>query len=247
MNVLLTKPENSIQSLAEAVAKMGYTPQLFPTIVIQKNPDFFLDISSLSTAHAAIFCSHQAVQIACPLLRTHLKKLQHLHWIAIGAKTATALQQENISDILIPKRPFSSESLLSLPILQSIQDKTIWLFKGKAGRPLMRTVLQQRGAVVTTAEVYQRDLPKTQVIESSNQWPHNPLDIIVTTSADCLRNLLQLLEKRVHTLRNIPVIVVGPRMFDLALELGFKNPILATDADNLTIINVLRAFKEQKT
>lgn len=76
-------------------------------------------------------------------------------FIAVGAGTARALQQAGIATVLSPQR-MDSEGLLGLPLLQAVQDMPIGLVTAPGGRGVIPATLQQRGARVVTADVYDR-------------------------------------------------------------------------------------------
>ncbi|HQW58179.1 MAG TPA: uroporphyrinogen-III synthase, partial [Gammaproteobacteria bacterium] len=92
----------------------------------------------------------------------------------------------------------------------------------------------------------QRCLPTLDIpiVEKIKHWRHTPIHVIIATSADSLCNLVQLLGNAMNGLTEIPLVVVGARMQKLAKELNFKNPITATSADDASIINVLKTFKD---
>jgi uroporphyrinogen-III synthase len=260
MRVLVTRPANLAAGLAKKINAMGDIAELFPVIEIKKTSQqarLQSAIDTLDTQDVAIFISQSAVQFGVPAIQSRWPKeeaiscptLPNLLWAAIGSGTAHALQNLGIHDVLFPSTPpYESESLVAMPTFQAahIRGKKISLFRGNGGRELLSETLRSRGALVQIIEVYQRCLPvlDTQMVEKIKHWQHTPFKVMITTSADSLYNLVQLLGNTVDRLTQIPLIVVGARMQKLAKELNFKNLLVATSADDGSIINILKMFKD---
>lgn len=254
MHILITRPFDLATGLLEKIKAMGDTAELFPVIEIKKTPHQVLlqsAIDTLDTQDIAIFISQAAVQWGMPAIQACWPKLPKILWAAIGPGTANALQNLGIPDVLFPATPpYESESLLALPAFQaiSLKGKKVSLFRGNGGRELLSETLSTRGAFVKKIEVYQRCLPTLDfnMVEKLKRWHHTSFDIIITTSRDSLYNLVQLTENTMGALTEIPIVVVGTRMCKLAKDLSFKSPIIATGADDASIINVLKTFKDNR-
>jgi len=141
--------------------------------------------------------------------------------------------------------PYESESLLAHPALQSVTGKHIFIFRGNGGRDLLSRVLTGRDATVTLVEVYERSLPRVNMTKKFQHWQQHPPQVIVTTSAQSLHNLMILASHGLPGLKDIPLVVVGLRMHELANTLEFKKPVIALGADDASIIKVLTKLKDQ--
>ena len=222
--------------------------------------------------HSLIFVSQSAVQFAMPIIQASLLDgscplrypifeqqksgspptgspvsrllgpVGSMEWIAIGPATAQALHSAGIHPVSIPEPPHETESLLRLASLQSVQDKTIGIVKGVGGRALLEAQLKARGAKVLPLIVYQRTIPDLATTEIQAQWTEQAPDLIISSSLSCLSNIIQSFPKALPMLRQKPIIVVGARMQAFAKEQGFLYPLLATGADDSTIIKVFKAF-----
>lgn len=255
MKVLVTRPALLAHTLCAKIQEMGAEVEFFPTIQVYPTPyqaALQSAVEKLSVTDIAIFISRASVEFAMPSIqrRWHpfCAQLPYLHWMAIGPGTAAALHHYEIANPLCPKHPpFETETLLALQPLQTIKGKQIYIFQGNGGRNLLSQVLAQRGAIIQTIEVYQRCLPAFTRVAGYSRWDHTDVDIMVTTSADCLHNLLLLVgQEEAPWLKDIPIVVVGPRMYKLATELRFKKIFLAMGADDRSIINVLTDFKRER-
>ncbi len=250
MRVLITRPANLAHTLAETLKKQGDTIELFPVIDIQKTPyqtDLQWAINTLDKQNMAIFISPSAVEFGMPLILARWPQLPNIVWAAVGPGTANTLQRYGIRTVLMSDAPpYESETLLALPAFQDVQGKNIALFRGNGGRALLLDTLRERGAIVQTIAVYERCLPtlSPETVENIKQWHASSFDVIITTSADSLRNLVLLVGKTIGRLAEIPIVVVGLRMYELAKELKFKRPLIATGADDASIIKALKMFEE---
>lgn len=247
MRVLVTRPAALAADLCKALGVIGAIAETLPVIDIQPTSAparLQAAIEELATIEIAIFISQTAVRFAMPAIQSYWHPLPAISWIAIGAGTAASLHRYGITQVLFPNPPYESESLLRLPSLQKVSGKKITLFRGNGGRELLVQVLQERGAKVQTIETYQRCLPTLDIVKKLTSFRHQGLEMIVTTSAESLKNLVRLAGKELNWLQEIPIIVVGTRMYALAKQLGFKKPLVAEGADHASIIKVLTTFKD---
>jgi len=249
MNVLITRPLEAGKGLCEKINQQGMHAKPFPVIECHATPNqtaLALAIDALETIDIVIFVSRPAVQFTLPAIKKRWCLLPSLIWAAIGPATAEALKAQGIPKVLLPLTPpYETESLLAIKALKHIDKKKILIFRGNSGRDLLRHVLEKRGGIVHTVESYQRCLPNMDKVERLANWHHNAIDVIVTTSAAGLHNLLLLIPSSITYLKEIPLVVVGTRMLQLANKLGFKHPLLAADADDTSIIKVLTEFKDK--
>jgi uroporphyrinogen-III synthase len=248
MRVLITRPLNLAIELAKKITQMGDVAELLPVIEISDTPkkiELQTAINILDKQDMIIFISRSAVDYGMPAIRKRWPTLPNILWAAIGPGTATALESHGITNVIFPKAPpYESEALLALPDFQSLHNKQIYIFRGNGGRALLSNILTTRGAVVKAIETYQRSLPVVNMGEKIKQWEARPIDIIVTTSPEGLHNLATLTQDK---LKNIPIIVVGERNYQLAKKLKFKRPIIVTSADDASMIEVLEKFKDKHT
>ncbi len=246
MKIVVTRPEKQAKGLCNTLQQWGAEVECFPTIEITetRNPlALELAVKSLNQIDIAIFVSRAAVEYTFPLIRRHWTTFPSPQWSAIGPGTAAAMQEFGIESILIPSPPYESESFLAMPALQNVLTKRILLFRGNSGRALIPTVLSKRGALVQIIEAYQRHLPRREDFTQFAHWQIAPPDLIISTSIEGLQNLILLLgEQRTAWLKTLPIVVVGLRMFNFALTLGFRKPILSQGADDASLLDVLKGY-----
>lgn len=247
MRVLITRPIYATKGLVQQLEKIQVIPELFPTINLLPTfhqEELKLAVDKLNTVDMAIFVSRAAVQFAMAAIKKRWIPLPTIQWAAIGPGTAGTLQQYTCQSIIFPsKPPYETEALIALKDFQAIANKRIVIFRGNGGRGLLSQVLQERGARVQLVEAYQRTLPFIDIVEKLTIWRQQRIDAIVTTSAECLHNLLLLIGPNEHWIKELPLVVVGLRMYELANKLEFKRPIIAPSADDTSIIKVLEELK----
>jgi uroporphyrinogen-III synthase len=117
------------------------------------------------------------------------------------------------------------------------------IFRGNGGRELLNQVLTQRGAAIQTIESYQRILPNINIDEQLKKIRETPIDALIITSLESLKHFLALVGPEIEWFKKIPTIVVGRRMHNLINQLEFKRTVMATGADDASILTVLTQQK----
>lgn len=164
---------------------------------------------------------------------------------AIGQGTAKILQEKYFLTAVYPIDEYSSEGLLGLPEFQQVKGKHVFIVRGEGGRELLADTLKAKGAIVSSVIVYKRTISPIEVTPFLHLLQEHKIDIIVCTSGEGLRNLLQLGGKANQALLlSLPLLVVSERLKELANSLGFNRIIVSKNAQNETILEVLS--KERK-
>lgn len=248
--ILITRPEPQAEKLAACIQMLGGNPILLPCIIITA-PDSLTSLiqatEQLNSFDIAVFISPNAVDKTLPLLRRSWPILpKHLKIACVGAGTAKALANYQITVDFYPKARFNSEELINLSELKNIAGKRIVLFKGEGGKPLLADTLQQRGATVYKAIAYKRACPRINIEPLLKRWESAAIDIIVSTSQEALNNFIRLIGKRGRILlQNTPLLVISPSMEQAAKQLGLTKIILAENATDQAIITSLIQYRKQ--
>lgn len=249
MTLLVTRPAQQSEKLRLQLSNLGAKVLLLPTIVISDIQDKTLlseQLLQLRDQDIAIFISPNAVFKASSLI-----KKSYSTWppkvkiAAIGASTASALREQGLTVDFFPLESFNSEGLLSLSALQAVATKKVLIFCGEGGRQLLAETLRQRGAVVTQAIVYKREMPS-----DPNELAlfEQKIDIVICTSNTGLQNLIEMVGQANRArLQNMSLLVVSERMASMAKTLGFvKPPLIADNATDSAIIKYLIKLAEDK-
>lgn len=244
MRILVTRPKPQGIELCNLIQQSHGIPLYLPTIVIvplKITADF---VKQLLTFDWWVFTSQHAVVCGLPLLQQISFQHETMPRLAaVGASTAKLLEQEKLVVSVYPEHNWSSEGLLEADAFQDLHNKKIAIIQGVGGRELLADVFTQRGAHVTKVPVYQRNVPMFS--KQDVQGVAAKVDVIVSTSAEGLQNLLLIVgEEESVQLKDIPLIVVSERLLLLALTLQFKKVFLARNASHDAIIDAISQRKD---
>ncbi|WP_298776544.1 uroporphyrinogen-III synthase [uncultured Shewanella sp.] len=238
MTVLLTRPEGKNHAMAVALEKQGIPYLITPLIkvvptLISRHQDRF------THADAIIFVSTNAVTFASQL--HSFPWPTDIPYFAVGQATQDALLALGIQAIApIKGAPQTSEGLLALPELASIQKKNILIVRGMGGRETLADILKQRQARVTYWEVYQRVPVELDPNQITNQWQIAKIDTIIVTSGEILSNLVKLVPNELFSwLQTCHIIVPSARVEQLAFQQGLQHVTNAKAANSNAMISAL--------
>ncbi|ACD57415.1 uroporphyrinogen-III synthase [Xanthomonas oryzae] len=169
-------------------------------------------------APIAVFTSPAAVQAAHRL--APLQRPAQAHWVSVGDGTARALQACGIDTVVRPTR-MDSEGLLALPLLQAPL-QAVGLITAPGGRGMLAPTLEQRGARIVRADVYQR-IPLRLRASAIQALSHAlPRSVLALSSAEALTLVLQQLPSAlIEKWQRRPVVASSDRMLDAAHAAGF--------------------------
>lgn len=233
--IVITRPAEQAKKLSSLVTAEGGKPILFPLIDIVplvNYETFDHTIASLKSYDWAIFISSNAVQNGMPRVLQRFPQLpENLKLAAIGPVTANELTHMTGQQVLIPEGRFDSESLLSLPEMQSIQGQKVMIFRGMGGREVLADTLSARGADVTFAECYRRINPQSTAQPLEQLWQNGECQAVVVTSSEAMRHLLQMTNNGTAAwLQNIAICVNHARIAEEALAASNKLNVHIADA-----------------
>ena len=245
LSVLVTRPTEQSDGLCELIEKAHGRPVRFPAMEIVPVDDQQLPqqiLAGVKDADLLIFISANAVIHAFPLLPDEVPL--DLPVAAIGAATANQLEILGLPATLLPEGQFDSEGLLALGALQNLEAAKIIIVRGKGGREHLRQALEQRGAGVEYAEVYERRLPQRHATNLVNNWDRL-VDVVTVTSSEMLDNLLVLLgEAGRERLCATPLVVLSERTAAHARELGCARVLVAEQAGDRGILQSLCEYSD---
>jgi uroporphyrinogen-III synthase len=219
--ILVTRPRELAQGLADLIANAGGTPVLYPAIEI-------LDLED-ERAVRALLARAADFDLAVFVSPSAVRKGFALHagpWpariAAVGEGTRHALAERGAGDVIAPEGRADSEALLALPQLRDVDGRRVLIVRGVGGRELLARELAARGARVEIAECYRRAPP-------SAPPPADAFDAACVNSAEALDNLVAALGR--DRLRTLPVLVPHARVEQHARALGLQAPVRAGPGD----------------
>jgi len=192
-------------------------------------------LAAAAGASRVLFTSPAAVRAAARL--QPLRRVRGQHWIAVGRGTAAALRKAGVDDVECPAR-MDSEGVLALPslALPSLavpslavpylgvpEGVDVGLVTAPAGRGLLASTLEGRGARVLRADVYRRvpvALPARTLARLRSL--DAPACLALTSEAALARVLTEVLADLAALLRSVPAVAASERLRQRALELGMQ-------------------------
>lgn len=231
--IVVTRPATQAQGFTQLVQQAGGQVLAFPVLAIEAASDLVPArrvLAQVADYDVVLFISTNAVAFGLALLdEVQTQALRQGCTIgAIGKKTAQALQHHHIPVCLVPDNGYTSEDLLALPVLQDLTSRRVLIVRGKGGRETLATTLNQRGAVVDYANVYQRVCPPVNPSVLKQHHDQQQLDIIAVTSGEGLQNLLVILENP-DWIKNVPLLVGSRRLAMVAKQGGFTGEIVIAE------------------
>lgn len=175
-------------------------------------------------APIAVFTSPAAVHAAQRL--SPLQRPAQAQWVSVGEGTARALQAYGIDAVVRPER-MDSEGLLALPLFEPPL-QTVALITAPGGRGMLAPALEQRGARVLRADVYQRVALRLRASAVHALASALPRSVLALSSAEALSLVLeQLPVALVDAWRLHPVVASSERMRASAHAAGFTHVVRA--------------------
>ncbi len=247
--VMVTRPAHQTKALCKRFEGAGAHVVRFPVLEMTEPTDRALVealVDRLAEFQIAVFVSRNAVDWGMRLIQDRGQSAMHLMFVAVGPGTAAQLRHYGVTDVVFPVHEAGSAAVLNLSALspEAVAGKCILIFRGEGGRALLGEVLAERGGRVAYAEVYRRVQPVVDATAVKRRWRRRSVDIIVTTSCEGLGSLFDMIGKDARDeLRNTQLVVVSPRMVELARALGFRaTPVVAAGASDAALVDAVRAW-----
>ena len=243
---MITRPAHQAGTLSDYIQAAGGMSFLFPTLEVKAAELSSQDkekIENINQYDIIIFISPNAVDRGLHHLQSISPLPQHIQLATIGKGSAHALRtQLGKQPDICPKENFNSEGLLATDALQNITDKRILIIRGNGGREYLKQTLQQRGAFVDYLTVYQRIKPATDSTNLVQYLQNNQIAVIVITSAESLKNLVELTPEKVTLkLLDLPLLLINKRLIDVANKAGFNNKLfVSAGASDKAIFETLK-------
>ncbi|PPT98749.1 uroporphyrinogen-III synthase [Xanthomonas arboricola pv. guizotiae] len=220
------RPSGEHAPLRRAAARHGGRLLALSPWRLQTNhtPQALAALRQALHAPIAVFTSPAAVHAAHRLVP--LQRPAQAQWVSVGDGTARALQACGIDTVIRPAR-MDSEGLLALPLLQHPL-QAVGLITAPGGRGMLAPALEQRGARILRADVYQRVALRLRASAVRALADALPASVLALSSAEALTLVLQQLPgPLVDALKQRPVVASSERMLQAAHVAGFQQVLRA--------------------
>ncbi|MGR4070338.1 uroporphyrinogen-III synthase [Billgrantia sp. C5P2] len=247
--VLICRPGERAAALTAAIEAAGFPVVNLDAMALEALPETpamrqaWLDFDHF---HKVVVVSPFAAERLCQALDRYWPQLPlGTAWYAVGAATAEALHEHLGVRVHLPPAAAgedTSEALLELASLRSLEGQRVLLAAGEGGRALLADTLAARGARVTRLALYRRRLqpPPAALQECLARGRYRAL---VVSSGELLEHLARWCTRA--TL-NQPLIVSSRRLATLADDLGFRTPVVAPGATPAALAGAVAAACDQE-
>ncbi|HEB70726.1 MAG TPA: uroporphyrinogen-III C-methyltransferase [Desulfobulbus sp.] len=144
----------------------------------------------------------------------------------VGSATADKLLQYGLKADLIPKK-FTGEGLAEALIETNVAGERILLPRALKAREILPKMLDQAGAAVTIAPVYQNVPPQGRKDELRERLENGTIELVTFTSSSTVDNFLTMVDassdEELHRLMDpVTIAVIGPITADTVRKHGLK-------------------------
>jgi uroporphyrinogen-III synthase len=242
VRVLVARPQDQGATLTAQLQNKGAEAIQLPAIEIKSTPlspslkNCFLNLDQY---HHVIAVSTHAARFGLQWVDQYWPQLPvSIKWYAVGEKTASVLNDADI-DVITAFQGNNSEALLDLPELEQLNNENVLILRGLDGRELLKQTLEQRGAKVDYAELYQRGLPNYSDCELDKALIKFSPNILITLSGETLHNLVKLSQNRDIVITDKTVLVPSERVAEQAKLLGFGEILIPDALDEHSLVECI--------
>ncbi|QOR40517.1 uroporphyrinogen-III synthase [Billgrantia diversa] len=247
--VLICRPGERAAALAAAIEAAGFPVANLDAMALEALPEepamrqAWLDFDHF---HKVVVVSPFAAECLYQALDRYWPQLPlGTAWYAVGAATADTLHERFGARVHLPPAAAgedTSEALLELASLRSLEGQRVLLVAGEGGREMLSDTLQARGARVTRVALYRRRL-RPPPPDLQQRLVRGEYRALVVSSGELLEHLARWCTKA--TL-NQPLIVSSRRLATLADDLGFRTPVVAPGATPAALAGAVAAACDQE-
>ncbi|OED30730.1 uroporphyrinogen-III synthase [Methanosphaera sp. WGK6] len=249
--VVITRPIERANILADLVIKHGGKPLIVPTLELQlvESEELIYIANNINDFDWIIFTSPAGVKSFFNVYP--LDKIP-CNIAVIGVKTEEELLKygDNKPD-LIPEN-FTAEGLLESFESIDLKNKNIALPRTLSARTVLPEGLEKKGADVLIAEAYTSAIPKdkTLIIDLVDKLLDNKIDIITFTSPLTFTNLIKIikventekLDELINALKNNVVVgAIGPITGNVIKKYGIRT----IEPEQYTVKNMVDALLQK--
>ncbi|NUF26731.1 uroporphyrinogen-III synthase [Gilliamella bombicola] len=233
--IYVTRPspngEELTKQLNQAHLPATHLP-LFDILPSSELVDLQQQLNRLLPSDIVIALSPQVIHT----IKAHLPDLyfpKHVHYFAIGNKTAHLLSQLTTTKVSSPKQE-DSEGLLDLLKNTTLAHRTVLILRGNSGRQLLADTLTTQQAQVKLLACYHRK----PITYCDNILANNINNqIIIITSVEHLIQL-ELYCQRQHK-QQAQLVVTSERILKKAQQLNWQNVLQIVGANNQILFKTM--------
>ncbi|MEK8131330.1 uroporphyrinogen-III C-methyltransferase [Paenibacillus filicis] len=241
--ILVTRARSQASELVSQIEERGGEAVEFP--VIRTQPPSRLEarelrdqaLGSLGTFDWVIFTSVNGVEAffdRLKELRLDIRSMAGARLVAVGPKTAAALEERGLLVEAIPP-VFQGDALLETLVPRLKQGERVLLATADIARTAMPEKLRELGMDVVKIDIYENVLETEGGDEVVGLLQQGMIHIVTFTSSSTVTNLIQALkrlevEEPLELLKGCKIACIGPLTAQTAEKLGLKVDYVADEA-----------------
>lgn len=215
--IVLTRAIEQSKESAAIFSELGADVIVFPTleIVPPNNWDKFDElILSSQKIDFIVFTSVHAVTMFIKRCNELNKQFdfKKTKVVAVGNKTKSVCEENEIKVDIVPKK-FSGEGVVEELSKSDLKDKLVFIPRSAIGREDLPKGLEELGAKIITAPVYNVSLPSKESVQKNiEQLNSKKPDVFIFTSPSTFENFLLIMNinNPVSYFKNYDVAAIGP-------------------------------------
>lgn len=214
IKILVTRDLHQAAGIRNRLNELGAEVVCVPTIQIVDPPEweiFDTAATCLNEYAWLVFTSTNAVRQSMKRLKTldvDLKAASRVKLAAVGSQTAMVLESFGMVVELIPDQ-YQAEALVEDLLEIGVQDQRILIPRAVEGREHLVSQLEDAGAVVDIAPVYQNIIPTENKPRLEHLIKTQTIDWITFTSSSTAANFLKLLGDSVDAVSMPKIASIG--------------------------------------
>ncbi len=236
--VLVVRPQPGADETVEALRQSGFTARALPVLdrrALPETPALRAVIQDLAAYLAVIFVSPAAVELGMQWIDRYWPQYPaRTRWVAVGARTRSALAAWDVPAMAPPEDDERSEGLLALPALTDVAGERVLIMRGREGRELLAGALTDRGARVDVLDLYER-VPLQVALPEAQR-----VDAVVASSVAVLEAFLASGGER---FAERPLVVPSARVAAAAKAAGFSRVMEAVGAGPAAAVAALELLR----
>lgn len=238
-SVMVTRAQTQSSELAKKIEELGGEVYEFPTIHIKEPASYApLDeaIRRISEFRWLIFTSKNGVDYFFRRVRlipeVGRNTLTRPSVVAVGPKTAEALEAEGIRVDLFP-REYRAEAILSAMEEHVTAGDKVLMPRADIARHVLPEGLRRLGCEVVDVDAYRTVIAEENGYKAARWLASNVIDIITFTSSSTVRHFVQIMDQTKLSWRpwlsRVRVACIGPVTADTACGLGLEPDMVASE------------------
>ncbi|ERM90794.1 hypothetical protein O163_13975 [Caldanaerobacter subterraneus subsp. yonseiensis KB-1] len=242
--ILITRPKEQAFDMAKALREEGAEVLVIPTIKIINQKDNIREfLKIVEKFHYTVFTSSNAVLSFMEGVKNDRYDLRRFKTkvVAVGKKTAEALENFNIYPDLVPEK-YTSEGLGEV-LKKEVEGKSVAVLTSDIGGEILIERLKKYASMVEKVVAY-LNVPNYEIKEKLKEEVEKGIDIAIFTSPSTFKYLELILEGEISFLEKAKIAAIGPVTKKAIEEKGFNVSIVPEVYTSEKLIEFILTTKE---